>query len=464
MFLRLVRHSFLRRKRRKAVILAAVALGTSAAAALGDIALDIGDKMSRELNSFGANLVVLPAGGGAPVVVGGEDVSALRVPSYLGASDLKGVRDNFWKNNILGFAPVLDVAGRVPPRVAPGAGGGEPRGAVAPAGRTVILRGTWFDRDVEGAEPPLRTGVRSLNPFWSVTGEWPGEGGRASQAGRPTGPSVEAAPFEEAPLEALAGGNLAAALGLRPGDRLPIQTAGREVSLSITGILKAGGEEDDALLLPIEAVWDLSDQPGRVSRVFVRALTTPESAVYERLGASPKDLPPEEFERWTCTPFPSSIAYELERAVPGSEARVIRRVADSEGTILRRISGLMAVIAVLAALGSALAVTSALSTSVLERRSEIGLLKALGAGNPRVVALFLAEAVLFGVAGGLLGAGLGALMARFISSSVFGTPVAIRPFAIPLAIAVALLITIAGFVAPARRILKFRPYEVLRGL
>lgn len=469
MFLRLVRHSFLRRKRRKAVILAAVALGTSAAAALGDIALDVGDKMSRELNSFGANLVVLPAGGGAPVVVGGEDVSALRVPSYLDAADLKSVRDNFWKNNILGFAPVFDVPGRVPPRGPSGVGGGGPRGAVAPGGRTVILRGTWFDRDVKGAAPPLRTGVRSLNPFWSVTGEWPGEGGRAAQAGRLTGPSVETAPGEadptgEAPLEALAGGNLAAALGLRPGDRLPIQAAGRQASLSITGILKAGGEEDDALLLPIEAVWDLSGQPGRVSRVFVRALTTPESAVYERLGTGPKDLPPEEFERWTCTPFPSSIAYELERAVPGSEARVIRRVADSEGTILRRISGLMAAIAVLAAFGSALAVTSALSTSVLERRSEIGLLKAMGAGNPRVVALFLAEAVLFGVAGGLLGAGLGALMARFISSSVFGTPVAIRPFAIPLAIAVALLITIAGFVAPARRILKFRPYEVLRGL
>ncbi|MBI1949884.1 MAG: hypothetical protein HYS34_00785, partial [Acidobacteria bacterium] len=283
MFLRLVRHSFLRRKRRKAVILAAVALGTSAAAALGDIALDVGDKMSRELNSFGANLVVLPAGGGAPVVVGGEDVSALRVPSYLGADDLKNVRDNFWKNNILGFAPVFDLAGRVPPQATAAPGGGEPRAAAAPGGRTVILRGTWFEREVAGAEPPLRTGARILNPFWSVAGEWPGE----------------AATSRDAPLEALAGSNLAAALGLRPGNPLQIWAAGREASLSITGILKSGGEEDDALLLPIEAVWSLSGPPGRIARVLSRALTTPESAVYERLGASPRDLPPEEFERWT---------------------------------------------------------------------------------------------------------------------------------------------------------------------
>ena len=441
MFLRLVVHSLLRRKRRKTVIMAAIALGTAAAAALGDIALDIGDKMSRELNSFGANLVVLPAGGGAPVLVGGEEVSALRVPAYLAQEDLKNVRENFWKNNILGFAPVYKVAGRL-----------------SPGGLPVTLRGTWFDRSVEGADPPLRTGLRSLNPFWSVTGEWPDEAGlpALAQAGSPeSGPG---------PLEALAGSNLAAKLGLRPGNRLRISVAGRMTPLIVTGILKAGGEDEDALLLPIETAWSLSGQPGRISRIFVRALTTPESAVYERLGASPKTLPPEEFERWTCTSFPSSIAYELQRAVPGSEARVIRRVADSEGVILRRISGLMAAIAVLAALGSALAVTSALSTSVLERRSEIGLLKAMGAGNPRVLGLFLAEAVLFGVTGGLLGAGLGALMARFISTSVFGAPVAIRPFAIPLAIAVALLITTAGFVLPARRILRCRPYEVLRGL
>src|SRR5437867_7209484 len=99
--------------RRRTVILAAVALGTSAAAGLGDIALDVGDKISRELNSFGANLVVLPKGGAAPVIVGGEDVSALRAPSFLDASDLPGVRENFWKNNILAMAPVLDVPARL---------------------------------------------------------------------------------------------------------------------------------------------------------------------------------------------------------------------------------------------------------------------------------------------------------------------------------------------------------------
>ena len=99
MLLRILSESFLRRKRRKAIVLAAIALGTAAAAALSDIALDIGDKMNLELRSFGANLVVLPAGGGSSVVVGGEDVTGLRVPVYLEASEIVKVKDNFWKNN-----------------------------------------------------------------------------------------------------------------------------------------------------------------------------------------------------------------------------------------------------------------------------------------------------------------------------------------------------------------------------
>ena len=423
MFIRILRDSLFRSKRRKAIVLAAATLGTAAAAALGDIALDIGDKMSRELKAFGANLVVLPAGGGAPVLVGGEDVSGLRVPAYLDASDVLKVKDNFWKNNILAIAPVLDVPARL-------------------GGRSVLLRGAWIDRPVSiRDEPPAPAGLRALNPLWSVTGRWPRETGAAAGA-RP---------------EALVGRALAGALGAAPGDTITLEVAGRTADLTVAGLLAA-------VLAPLETVWDLSGLHGRVSRILVSALTTPESAVYARLGANPKTLPPAEFERWTCTPFVSSVAYEIERALPGSEARVIRRVADSEGQVLRRTSGLMALIAALAAFGAALTVTSALTTSVLERRSEIGLLKAMGAGNARVVALFLSEAAALGIVGGLLGAGGGALLARFMSISVFGSPISIRPLSIPLAVLGSLAITLAGCVVPVRRLMRLRPFEVLRGL
>jgi putative ABC transport system permease protein len=450
-FLRILRDSFLRQKRRKTIVLAAVALGTMAASALLDIALDVGDKVGRELKSFGANLVVVPRGGSGPILVGGEDVSALRVPSYLAADEVLKVKDNFWKNNILGFAPVLDVPARA-------------------GGRSLVLRGAWFERAVRldsGAGAPATAaslaGLRMLNPFWSVEGHWPSEPGGAG----PTAPDAPAGPSAAAtdapPTEALVGRGIAEAIGARPGGRIDLDVAGRPLHIEVAGILAAGGEEDGMVLVPLEIAQEAAGLPGRATRVLVSALTTPESAVYERLGTDPRRLPPEEFERWTCTPFVSSVAYELERAWPGTEARVIRRVAGAEGAILSRASGLMAFIAAMAALGAALTVTSALTTGVLERRAEIGLLKALGASGANVVGLFLAEAALVGVLGGVIGAAGGALLARVISMSIFGAPVDIRPAALPLSIAAALLITLVGSLLPARRIAGLRPAEVLRG-
>jgi putative ABC transport system permease protein len=436
-FVRILRHSFLREKRRKAIVLIAVTLGTAAASSLADIALGVGDKMNRELKAFGANLTVVPRGGGGPVLVAGEDVSALRVPSYLPADEVRRVKDNFWKNNILGFAPQLDVSARA-------------------AGRSILLRGTWFERraleEDEGAAANAAdfTGVRPLNPYWSVEGSWPDD--RTAAARR------------DGATDVLVGRTLAADLGVGPGDALQIEVAGAPASLRVAGILTTGGEEDEAIIAPLETVGELAGIPGSVSRVQVSALTTPEDAVYERLGMSPQNLSPEEFEQWTCTPFVTSIAYELERAWPAAEARVIRRVADSEGAILHRTSGLMTLVALLAAFGATLTVTSALTTSVLERRSEIGLLKALGAGNSGVLGLFFAEAAILGLLGGLIGAGLGAVMARWISTSVFGSPISIPPFAVPLAVVAALGITFAGCILPARRMTTFRPFEVLRGL
>jgi putative ABC transport system permease protein len=456
-FLRILRDSLFRQKRRKAVVLVAVALGTATAAALGDIALDIGDKMNGELKAFGANLVVVPKGGGAPVIIAGEDVSALRFPAFLGEADVLKIKDNFWKNNILALAPSVDIA-------------------VKSAGRIILLRGTWFDRqivfDPQSPDEKFLAGIRGLNPYWSVEGRWPDDrtaqtraagGGVAAVAATDAGNATGGA-GDRADAEVLVGRTLAGTLGVRTGDRFDVEGPAGPRSLTVAGILATGGEEDGAIVSTLETAWALSGAPGRIARIEVRALTTPESAVYERLGKNPRELSPAEFEKWSCTPFVSSIAYEIQRAIPTAEARVIRRIADSEGQILRRTSGLMLLIALMATFGAALTVTSALTTSVLERKSEIGLFKAMGAGGPRTVGLFLAEAAILGTLGGLGGAGAGALMARWISATVFGSPVGIRPLSIPLAVVAALAITSIGCILPARRIMQFRPFEVLRGL
>jgi putative ABC transport system permease protein len=360
-------------------------------------------------------------------------MDAWRLPSFLSASDLPLVKDNFWKNNILAFAPVLEARVQV---------GNKP----------AALWGTWFERRyaIASGESYL-TGMRSLNPAWSVKGRWIED------------LDPQAVPADPAP--ALVGVRLAAALGLEVGSRLQMSVeGGTPMPLQVAGILRSGGEEEDAILVTLETAWRITGKQGKISRVPVSALTTPENAFYARLGSNPRKIPPSEFERWSCTPFVSSIAYELERAVPGARARIVRRVAESEGRILQRVSTLLLLLALMAAFGATLAVTSALTAAVLERRAEFGLLKALGAGNASVIGLLAAEAGILGVAGGLLGALGGAWLARWLSLSLFGSPVAIAPLALPLAVAAALAIAFLGCVIPARRLLRLHPFEMLRGL
>lgn len=425
MIARILIGSFGRQKRRKAVAFAAVALGTAAASAVLDLALGVGDKVSRELRSFGANLVVTPAGAGRSIVLAGADVTRLRAPSYLDEADVLKAKQNFWVNNIVAVAPLLDLEVEI-------------------GGRPVLLLGTWFDRRPTLPDGrPFPAGIRSVFPFWTARGRWPAD---------------------DAPQELLAGALLAEALGLAPGDRIDLRAGGRRATFTVVGILEAGGEEDHALLAPLAAVQEIGGLPGRVGRILVSALTTPEDAAVSRLGLDPGKMSAQEFERWSCTPFVSSIAHEIGGAVPGAEVRPIRRVAEAEGRVLRRVSGLMALLAAMAAAAAALTVTSSLTTGVLERRAEIGLLKALGATNRRVVGLFLLEAAVLGAAGGLLGAAGGAWLARFLAAAVFGSPVEIGPLALLLSALTALGIALAGSALPARRISSFRPFEVLHGL
>jgi len=111
-------------------------------------------------------------------------------------------------------------------------------------------------------------------------------------------------------------------------------------------------------------------------------------------------MTPEVRDRWYCSPYVQSIAYQLQEVIPHSHAEQIRQVAQNEGTVLSRIKGLMLLVTLAALLASALAVSAAMATSVFERRGEVGLMKALGAGSFAVSAIFFAEALLLALVGG----------------------------------------------------------------
>src|SRR6202795_4871953 len=109
MFVRLVYESFRRQKRRKLLAGAAITLGVTVATAMIAVATDIGDKINRELRTIGANLVVTPQEDSLDVEIGGVNLKPPSDGAYLSEADLPKIKGMFWRNNVVGFAPVLPV-------------------------------------------------------------------------------------------------------------------------------------------------------------------------------------------------------------------------------------------------------------------------------------------------------------------------------------------------------------------
>jgi len=428
MFPRIVYESFRRQARRKVLAGIAITLGVAVATAMIAVATDIGDKINRELRSYGANLVVTPQEDTLDVEVGGVNLKPPSDGAFLSEADLPKIRGTFWHHNIVGFSPMLPV--RV--KLASGSGA-----------QDVTLLGTYFNKALSFGKDDFTTGVRITHPWWKVLCGNPGE---FPACGWP----------DDSSQNILVGERLASKLDKQVGDTLDV--AGRH--LTISGILSTGGAEDDQIVAPLALAQQILGKPGAVRRVYVSALTKPPDALSVR---DPKTMTPEVYDRWYCSPYVESIAYQLQEVIPHSHAEQIRQVAQNEGTVLSRIKGLMLLVTLAALFASALAVSAAMATAIYERRVEVGLMKALGAGNLAVSAIFFAEALLLALAGGLAGFSAGALLARQIGRSIFNSQISIEPVLFPIIMTIAVFVTFAGSAAAIRRAVKFDPVFALRG-
>src|SRR5579863_632923 len=158
MFVRLVYESFRRQKRRKLLAGAAITLGVTVATAMIAVATDIGDKINRELRTIGANLLITPQEDSLDVEIGGLNLKPPSDGAFLDEADLPKIKGMFWRNNIVGFSPML------PATVAVGDGNSTLK---AP------LLGTYFAHTITFGKESFVTGVRTTHPWWNVQGDWP---------------------------------------------------------------------------------------------------------------------------------------------------------------------------------------------------------------------------------------------------------------------------------------------------
>lgn len=395
MLLRVILEALRRRWRQKLVGLATVAFGVAVFAALLHLWAQGRDELALDLRGYGANLAVTARDGGG----------ALR------ESDVPLLDTIFWHNNVVALAPQLPVT-------------------VQARDRRVTLVGAWLSRDREGHG---KTGLVALHPSWSEPG---------ALQGRMPLDSEDAV---------VAGARAAKLLGLREGDELDVSRDGLSVRLRVAGVLRTGDAWDERLVAPLHVAQRLAGEAQAVARVEMGVLAKPDDGLLER---DPATLTWREQETIACSPYLSTVARQIEKAWPASVAAPVSRVADAERIYRSRLEAVLALFAALSAALTALGVHAAVRAALIERRREVGLMKALGARTSTIAALFFGEGLLLGACGAVLGTGLGWALASALSGVVFARPLAFQPAVLPLMLVAGLAVSAAGCALALRRTLR----------
>ena len=413
MIARFVSESIRRSPKRKALMIVAIAMGSAVATSMLGVMLGIGDKINRELRTAGANISVTPAAASLMGGVGAVTAQATGGANYIPENKVLSIKSIFWGLNVTGIAPSLEAHD----------------GPLA-------IEGVWFRKAFKAPDGSLQyAGVRVVNPAWQV------------EEGRWANDSSE---------ECMVGSGVARRRDWKPGQTVTLLGSRH----TIAGILSTGDDADDQVLLPLKKLQALVQRNSQVDRIQVAALTKPEDDFARK---DPKRMTRPEYDRWFCTPYVTSIAHQIEERIPGTQARAVRRVADSEGKILDKIGGLMSLITLAALLSAGLTVWSLTATTMMERRGEVAVMRAIGSSKFWVGTLFGLEIASIGFAGGVIGTVLGVYIARFVGQSVFHDRIEIS-FVLPAVIvAAAVGVAIAGAAQPMRRTLRMEPAVILRG-
>lgn len=416
-----------RQKKKLMLIALTVALGVSLATAMLNVMFDVGDKVNQELKAYGANLNIVPKGAAfINDMYQLDEDNQSEASQFINEDQLVKIKMIFWAYNIVDFAPYLSVAAEVDHH-------------------PVKVVGTWFDKHLQiptGDE--VNTGMLAMKSWWQIEGN----------------------PMTDDNLQsAMIGESLAKRLNLKIGDKITIDSpkSHNSMALTIHNIFHSGGIEDNEIYVTLSTAQELANKKGLVERVEVSALTTPENELARRAAQDPNSLSRNEWDIWYCTAYISSIAYQLEEVMPDVRVKAIMQVAESEGSILQKTQLLMILLTVLSLICSALAISNLVTANVIERSTEIGLLKALGASNSAVALLIIIEMLIIGLIGGVIGYFMGLGFAQIIGHTVFGSSVEIKMLIIPLVGLMVLFITLIGSLPALKMIMFLRPIDVLHG-
>lgn len=292
----------------------------------------------------------------------------------------------------------------------------QPSGAVAspylyviahpasPHASDVVVAGMWLDRATQ------------MSPWWQVSGS----------------ASVPRADV----THCLVGRSVSRALGLQAGSTLVLSYENRRATLTVAGIVDSGGSDDNQVFVNIPVAQMLADADGKVQLIQLNVPGSPEEV--------------------------RSAEFRLQAALPALSVKPIPQITEGEGKLLRRIRFLIFSTGLLILVLTALCVLATMAALAMERRKDVGLMKALGGSMQKVLRIFLAEVGILGLAGGVFGYAFGALLSIWIGHRVFGASISPRWEVLPATVILMLGVALAGAL-PLRLLSNVRPAVILRG-
>src|ERR1700688_871811 len=234
----------------------------------------------------------------------------------------------------------------------------------------------------------------------------------------------------------LVGVKAAQQLHLQPGDRLTLQNDKMHESCISEIADSRGDAQDSQIVVNLDAAQRLASLPNKVSLI---QLSVPG--------------PPREIRDYIAT---------LTQNIPAADVHGLRQFTDAEAKIYTRVSGLLTATTALVLALTGLCVMAAMTNVAMERKNDVGLMKAIGGATRRVLRLFLAEAALLGLAGGIVGAAAGLVLSIWLGKTVFGVAARPRLIVYPVSVALTILVAIISSY-PLRRLANISPASVFRG-
>lgn len=277
-------------------------------------------------------------------------------------------------------------------------------------GKPVVMAGTWLDQ------------LSRLDPTWKIDG------------------SLITSRDDE--RGCLVGRNAAQQFHVARGDDIDLHYLGNATRLKVAAVIDTGGAEDNQILASLPVAQRLAGLETR------NGVSGEIKLVQVSVGGNVRSI--------------ANYAAQLRANLPGYDVRPIPQVTQAEAELMSRIRLLIAGTVALISVLTALCVLATMAALAMERRADVGLMKALGGSISRVVSLFLAEVGVVGAAGGIVGCVLGLILSRWMGQRVFAASISPRWDVIPLTVALMVLVALAGAL-PLRMLGKVKPAVILRG-